>query len=205
VATAGRAMTARDRVEAPDDAGGQGRGRADQARRREGGARRGKGIARQARGRTDAGEIAALLHRDPCSIDGRIGKSLLTVGASSALQRHTGDDRGAGSQSASPFGEPERGACGARAGSARRYPRGREGVSATRQGPALSEPGKVDFVDVQVNTRTDAVNMRATFPNPDGLLVDGQLVTRWSSRRRPSPPWSCRSAPFRSTSPAPSC
>lgn len=39
------------------------------------------------------------------------------------------------------------------------------------------EPGKVDFVDVQVNTGTDAVNMRATFPNPGGILVDGQLVT----------------------------
>jgi membrane fusion protein, multidrug efflux system len=40
-----------------------------------------------------------------------------------------------------------------------------------------AEAGKVDFVDVQVNTGTDAVNMRATFPNPNGLLVDGQLVT----------------------------
>jgi membrane fusion protein (multidrug efflux system) len=38
-------------------------------------------------------------------------------------------------------------------------------------------PGKVDFVDVQVNTGTDAVDVRATFPNPDGVLVDGQLVT----------------------------
>jgi membrane fusion protein (multidrug efflux system) len=40
-----------------------------------------------------------------------------------------------------------------------------------------AEAGKVDFIDVQVNTGTDAVNMRATFPNPNGLLVDGQLVT----------------------------
>jgi len=38
-------------------------------------------------------------------------------------------------------------------------------------------PGKVDFVDVQVNTGTDAVDVRASFPNPDGVLVDGQLVT----------------------------
>ena len=38
-------------------------------------------------------------------------------------------------------------------------------------------PGKVDFLDVAVNTGTDAVNVRATFPNPQGLLVDGQLVT----------------------------
>ena len=38
-------------------------------------------------------------------------------------------------------------------------------------------PGKVDFLDVAVNTGTDAVDVRATFPNPDGLLVAGQLVT----------------------------
>lgn len=39
------------------------------------------------------------------------------------------------------------------------------------------EPGTVDFVDVTVNTGTDAVNVRAIFPNPQGLLVDGQLAT----------------------------
>ncbi|WP_395662990.1 efflux RND transporter periplasmic adaptor subunit [Aestuariivirga sp.] len=39
------------------------------------------------------------------------------------------------------------------------------------------QAGKVDFVDVQVNTGTDAVDVRASFPNPDGVLVDGQLVT----------------------------
>ena len=39
------------------------------------------------------------------------------------------------------------------------------------------QTGKVDFVDVQVNTGTDAVDVRASFPNPDGVLVDGQLVT----------------------------
>lgn len=38
-------------------------------------------------------------------------------------------------------------------------------------------PGKIDFVDVQVNSGTDAVDLRAVFPNPQGLLVDGQLVT----------------------------
>lgn len=39
------------------------------------------------------------------------------------------------------------------------------------------QTGKVDFVDVQVNTGTDAVDVRATFANPSGVLVDGQLVT----------------------------
>lgn len=38
-------------------------------------------------------------------------------------------------------------------------------------------PGKIDFVDVAVNSGTDAVDLRAVFPNPQGLLVDGQLVT----------------------------
>jgi membrane fusion protein, multidrug efflux system len=37
--------------------------------------------------------------------------------------------------------------------------------------------GKIDFVDVTVNQGTDAVRVRATFPNPDRLLVDGQLVS----------------------------
>jgi membrane fusion protein (multidrug efflux system) len=45
------------------------------------------------------------------------------------------------------------------------------------RGKRFSEAGKVDFVDVTVNTGTDAVNVRAVFPNPKGLLVDGQLVT----------------------------
>ena len=40
-----------------------------------------------------------------------------------------------------------------------------------------SETGKVNFVDVTVNQGTDAVNMRAIFANPKGLLSDGQLVT----------------------------
>lgn len=38
-------------------------------------------------------------------------------------------------------------------------------------------PGKIDFMDVEVNPGTDAVDIRAVFPNPQGLLVDGQLVT----------------------------
>ncbi len=50
-----------------------------------------------------------------------------------------------------------------------------------------AETGKVDFVDVQVNTGTDAVDLRATFPNPDGLLVDGQLVTAVVESATPKP------------------
>lgn len=37
--------------------------------------------------------------------------------------------------------------------------------------------GHLNFVDVQVNQGTDTVQVRATLPNPQGTLVDGQLVT----------------------------
>lgn len=45
------------------------------------------------------------------------------------------------------------------------------------KGKRYPQPGKVDFLDVAVNTGTDSVDVRATFPNPQGTLVDGQLVT----------------------------
>jgi membrane fusion protein, multidrug efflux system len=43
-------------------------------------------------------------------------------------------------------------------------------------GTRYPTPGKVDFVDVTVNQGTDTVQVRAVFPNPDRILVDGQLV-----------------------------
>lgn len=111
-------------------------------------------------------------------IDGRIGKSLLTVGsfvspssgtlATIVAQNPIGvtfpvsqREVLAVREQAAPGATLEDVKVYLQLGKDRRYP----------------EPGKVDFVDVQVNTGTDAVNMRATFPNPDGLLVDGQLVT----------------------------
>lgn len=39
------------------------------------------------------------------------------------------------------------------------------------------EVGKIDFVDVKVDQSTDTVQVRAVFPNPEGSLIDGQLVT----------------------------
>ena len=36
--------------------------------------------------------------------------------------------------------------------------------------------GKINFVDVTVDRSTDTVIVRATMPNPDGRLIDGQLV-----------------------------
>ncbi len=43
-------------------------------------------------------------------------------------------------------------------------------------GSAYPLPGKIDFVDVSVDRATDSVLVRALVPNPDGFLIDGQLV-----------------------------
>jgi membrane fusion protein (multidrug efflux system) len=44
-------------------------------------------------------------------------------------------------------------------------------------GSSYSSPGKLDFLDNTVNQGTDTVQVRAVFPNPNRILVDGQLVT----------------------------
>ncbi|CAN7375353.1 efflux RND transporter periplasmic adaptor subunit [Pararhizobium sp. LjRoot238] len=43
-------------------------------------------------------------------------------------------------------------------------------------GKLYPEPGKVSFVDVTVDQGTDTVPVRASFANPDRVLIDGQLV-----------------------------
>jgi membrane fusion protein (multidrug efflux system) len=43
-------------------------------------------------------------------------------------------------------------------------------------GSLYSEKGRVDFLDVQVNPRTDGQTVRAMFPNPDDILTSGQTV-----------------------------
>jgi membrane fusion protein (multidrug efflux system) len=43
-------------------------------------------------------------------------------------------------------------------------------------GSLYSEQGRIDFLDVQVNPRTDGQTVRAMFPNPDGVLTTGQTV-----------------------------
>ncbi|WP_024519573.1 efflux RND transporter periplasmic adaptor subunit [Bradyrhizobium sp. Tv2a-2] len=43
-------------------------------------------------------------------------------------------------------------------------------------GTSYAHDGKINFVDVQVDKATDTIQVRATFPNPDHALVDGQLV-----------------------------
>ena len=43
-------------------------------------------------------------------------------------------------------------------------------------GSLYSEQGRIDFLDVQVNPRTDGQIVRAMFPNPDDILTTGQTV-----------------------------
>lgn len=43
-------------------------------------------------------------------------------------------------------------------------------------GTVYRQTGKINFVDVKVDRATDTVTVRATLANPDGELVDGQLV-----------------------------
>jgi len=44
-------------------------------------------------------------------------------------------------------------------------------------GSRYAQPGKLNFFDVTVSQGTDTVQVRAIFPNPNRILVDGQLVT----------------------------
>jgi membrane fusion protein, multidrug efflux system len=44
-------------------------------------------------------------------------------------------------------------------------------------GVTYNQVGTISFVDVMVDRATDTVLVRAKMPNPDGVLVDGQLVT----------------------------
>ena len=44
-------------------------------------------------------------------------------------------------------------------------------------GTTYNQLGTINFIDVSVDRATDTVLVRATMPNPDGVLIDGQLVT----------------------------
>jgi membrane fusion protein (multidrug efflux system) len=43
-------------------------------------------------------------------------------------------------------------------------------------GSTYGESGRINFIDVTVDKATDTVLVRATMPNPNGTLIDGQLV-----------------------------
>jgi len=44
-------------------------------------------------------------------------------------------------------------------------------------GTTYNQQGTINFIDVSVDRATDTVLVRATMPNPDGVLIDGELVT----------------------------
>jgi membrane fusion protein (multidrug efflux system) len=44
-------------------------------------------------------------------------------------------------------------------------------------GTTYNHLGTINFIDVSVDRATDTVLVRATMPNPDGALIDGELVT----------------------------
>jgi len=54
-------------------------------------------------------------------------------------------------------------------------------------GSRYAQAGKADFVDVTVSQGTDTVQVRATFPNPNRVLVDGQLVNVVAEVGKPQP------------------
>jgi membrane fusion protein (multidrug efflux system) len=54
-------------------------------------------------------------------------------------------------------------------------------------GTLYDKTGKVDYVDNQVNPNTDTLLIRAIFPNPDRLLVDGQYATVIAEVEKPAP------------------
>ncbi len=54
------------------------------------------------------------------------------------------------------------------------------GIKATLRyadGSAYKYPGKINFIDVSVDRATDTVLARASFPNPEFGLIDGQLIS----------------------------
>jgi membrane fusion protein (multidrug efflux system) len=58
--------------------------------------------------------------------------------------------------------------------------RGERGAPVVRvtlpDGTLYEHPGKLNFLDVQVDPGTDTVTVRAELPNPEHVLVDGQFV-----------------------------
>lgn len=52
-------------------------------------------------------------------------------------------------------------------------------------GTMYGHPGKVNFVNIQADQTTDTITVRAEFPNPDRLLVDGQFVNVTVEEQKP--------------------
>ena len=54
-------------------------------------------------------------------------------------------------------------------------------------GQLYPHPGTWDFTDPQVDQQTDTLIMRATIPNPEGTLADGQVITAIIRERKEEP------------------
>jgi len=52
-------------------------------------------------------------------------------------------------------------------------------------GKVYKSPGKVDFVNNEVDAATGTITVRAVFDNPDGLLLPGQYVTVLVNKSKP--------------------
>lgn len=137
-----------------------------------------KGALDKAKAELDKAELQFSYTEITAPIDGRIGKSIISVGnyvspnsgtlATIVAQDPTGvvfpvsqRDILAVREQAGPNANPSDLTVYLQFGKNKRY----------------AESGKVNFVDVMVNQGTDAVDLRASFPNPQGMLADGQLVT----------------------------
>ena len=131
----------------------------------------------RAEGGAGEGAAASQLHRYPRA-DRRPHRPRQRLGRQfrRPVERRAGDDRQPGPDLRDLPGHPARDA---------RRPQGAE--QATGRAPMVvylqladgsryAHPGKIDFLDVTVNQGTDTVQVRAVFPNPDRMLVDGQLV-----------------------------
>ncbi len=108
--------------------------------------------------------------------DGRVGRSLVDEGAL------VGPETGAlltlvrVDPMTAEFAVPERQLLAFQAANGAGAPEGT--ISLMRaDGSTYPELGTFDFADVEVNQSTDTVMIRAVFPNPDGALTDGALVS----------------------------
>ena len=52
-------------------------------------------------------------------------------------------------------------------------------------GTTYGHPGKVNFLNIEADQTTDTITVRAEFPNPEGLLVDGGFVNVAVERAKP--------------------
>jgi len=52
-------------------------------------------------------------------------------------------------------------------------------------GTVYEHPGRIDFADIEVDENTDTITIRAEFPNPERLLVDGQFVNVFVETEQP--------------------